>query len=117
MQKEDWIWLAIRIFGIYLLILAATAVPSIISNMVGLFAYAASPPPAGSSADNSMKELLSNFAWQHVVALIRCVADLLLYGVAGIHLLRGGKLIYRLMQAPESAAITAENTRNGNENA
>ena len=37
MTKHDWIWVAIRIFGIYLLVLAIIAIPSLISSMVGFY--------------------------------------------------------------------------------
>ena len=29
MSKQDWIWVAIRIFGIYLLVMAVIAIPKI----------------------------------------------------------------------------------------
>jgi hypothetical protein len=39
MTKDDWIWVAIRIFGIYLVVLAITSVPGIVNSALMTSAF------------------------------------------------------------------------------
>ena len=113
MSKEDWLWVAIRVFGIYLLVLAVTNVPSVFS--AALRAYGASQLPtfrsARDSADAPFAELAASFAQTKratlsgaLAELVSSVLSVLLFGVLGIYLVRNGRLLFRLVAPPLQAS-------------
>ncbi len=113
MSKEDWLWVAIRVFGIYLLVLAVTNVPSVFSG--ALRAYGASQLPtfrsARDSPDAKFAELAASFDETKEAALSRGLAELvssvfsvLLFGALGVYLIRNGRFLFKLVTPPSQAS-------------
>ena len=114
MSKEDWIWVAIRIFGIYLLVLAITAAPSLFSDAFSTYARwrlwgtaqrltesLAQSVPDKKEAASPLVELGSE---SFINSLSKCVGTLLrviLLGAVGIYVIRSGRLIRRWVFPPE----------------
>ncbi|WP_409523681.1 hypothetical protein [Nitrincola sp. MINF-07-Sa-05] len=91
MKKSDWIWVSIRIFGIYLLVLAIISIPDAIGIIYGLVNMA--------DAANSSSELASFVNSLYEAALIKgatTMSQLAIFSVAAYYFLRHGKLIHKM---------------------
>lgn len=88
MTKHDWIWVAIRVFGIYLLVLAVIAVPSVVSSTFALCELKTSP-----ELDTLSASLFSTIRSQ----LVNALARLFICGAAGIYLVKGGSWLFRIL--------------------
>ena len=82
MAKADWLWVAIRIFGLYLLVLALIAFAKVLYSGIAFVS------PGGWS-DEYQEHFLSN--------LSNGVVSLIIYGTVGTHLVRGGAWLHRLL--------------------
>lgn len=91
MNKSEWIWVAIRIFGIYLLVLAIVSIPEAIGNIYGLIYMA--DAVKGSGEFGSMAHSLQKAAMSKGVT---ATAQLFIFSIASYYFLRHGKVIHSL---------------------
>lgn len=91
MSKGEWIWVAIRIFGIYLLVLAIISIPEAIGNIYGLFHMA--DAAKGSGELGSMASSLQKAA---LAKGVTATAQLVIFLIASYYFLRHGKAIHNL---------------------
>ena len=109
MNRNEWIWVAIRVFGIYLLVLAVTAIPDLISGALSSYMYwSARTSSIGLegkdwAAVNTITERASSsLAISFVSGLVRMI----LFSITGYYLLRKGNLLFELIshqQPPQSS--------------
>jgi len=100
MTKEEWIWVAIRIFGIYLVVLAIMAVPGILSSSFMAYNWYGYSPTFGSNSSDTAQIIDKMGSKLFNVQLSELVAGLckvLLFGGLGIYFLRSGKFVFRLI--------------------
>ncbi|WP_062814995.1 MULTISPECIES: hypothetical protein [unclassified Alcanivorax] len=91
MNKDEWIWVAIRIFGIYLLVLAIISIPEAIGAIyahLNVADAASQSAEIASFADSLRKAALSKG--------ITAISQLMLFSMASYYLICRGKLIHRL---------------------
>ena len=109
MTRDDWIWVAIRIFGIFLIVMAVMAAPGIVSGVnqvwtwsrlvAGQEAHFHHQPPDSDDLGlihyyrSSYATAKTTLAW-HSVRLVTFV-------IVGIYFLRSGRIIFRLVRPPE----------------
>lgn len=98
MSKRDWIWVAIRIFGLYLLIHAVTALPSIISQAL-LVRFSLTFP--ASDMKDPLSGIYDRLGRTAISSLAGAIAQFVLYTVIGLYLVRGGKWLHRIVCPPE----------------
>lgn len=101
MEKRDWIWVAIRVFGIFLLVRAVIAIPDLLSSFyqVGTQWWSMRFVPLDSgTADIYARRLMLT---QSSVQLVRSLSLVVICGWAGRYLVRDGGLIFRWI-FPES---------------
>jgi len=110
MTKEDFVWVGIRLFGIYLLVLAVTSLPEAIEGywtsssirdavkMCGgsLPAAVYDQEPAIGLFERLFASAGAASARRFVGSLVRVV----LFIPAGLYLCKGGKLVFRIVSAP-----------------
>ena len=107
MSKKDWIWVAIRIFGIYLLVMAVVALPGLVKSGWVSYHYREFMKAARAAADEtehsgftdlSLKLLEANLA-----QVIGGAARVIVFTIVGIYLLASGRLLFRLIYRKELA--------------
>ncbi|MGD0900320.1 MAG: hypothetical protein ABR915_21010 [Thermoguttaceae bacterium] len=92
MEKRDYIWVAIRIFGIYLLVQAIFALLAGAGALLQACNYI--NEPADSPWRGQMYALAMTTLWHSVLAV-------LVYGALGVYLAFGGKLFFRWICPPD----------------
>jgi len=98
MKREDYIWIAIRVFGIYLLVLAVVALPSVLSSaystwvMWGAFDVEVVTPDSA-----VLTKLASKLSGAALVKLISATGEVVLFSLAGWYLVRRGTLVFNLI--------------------
>jgi len=91
MTKDEWIWVAIRIFGIYLLVLAVIAIPEAIGNV-----YAYIKMSFTIQDSNELTKLATSFKEAAIAKGSTAVAQFILFSIVSYYFLRHGKLIHKL---------------------
>lgn len=91
MTKDEWIWVAIRIFGIYLLVLAVIAIPEAIGNM-----YAYIKMSFAIEDSSELAKLATSLRGAAIAKGFTAIAQLILFSLVSYYFLRHGKLIHRL---------------------
>ena len=102
MTRQDWIWVAIRIFGIYLLILAITGIPASVST--GCSSYMLWRASGGGDIAGIWSTLWAT----RIPLLLGSVAGVVLYSVVGVYFLKSGRLVFRLVNwqgGPEEGLV------------
>lgn len=106
MNKQDWVWVAIRIFGIYLLVLAVTTIPSLISSVVTLYWTADVSETLNRAAiDGELAGMMRMWAKMWSTRWIDCLGlgiQVALFAAIGLYLLRSGKLLFRWVFPPDA---------------
>ena len=105
MTRDDCIWAAIRIFGVYLLVLSIIALPSF--AMYALSAYTLLELRGAyvhetSTVEERNEGVLSAEQWDRVIGkeLSRCVNSLLevlVYSVVGVYFIKRGGFIFNMI--------------------
>lgn len=91
MTKDEWIWVAIRIFGIYLFVLAVIAIPEAIGNT---YAYIKMSFAVQDSSE--LPKLAISLREAAVAKGFTAIAQLILFSLVSYYFLRHGKLIHKL---------------------
>ena len=89
MSKSEWIWVAIRIFGIYLLVLAIISIPEAIG---AVYAHLHLADAAGRSSD--FASMADSFRKAAVSKGITALSQLILFSIAAYYFICRGKLIH-----------------------
>lgn len=92
MSKNDYIWVAIRIFGIYLLVLAIAALPAAISA----FYYVATSSDAAEKVGSVTSSLNSDYRKVALTSGIKSISEALIFLVCAYYFIRHGGLIFRV---------------------
>ncbi|MHC4469644.1 MAG: hypothetical protein ACYTDY_08275 [Planctomycetota bacterium] len=102
MEKQDFVWVGIRIFGIYLLVMAVVTVPAVLESilMANQYSDLAEVERGASEAQASFDTLVRKMYVNYVSASIRNALRLVLFTVFGLYLVRGGQLVFRLACRP-----------------
>ncbi|WP_409523682.1 hypothetical protein [Nitrincola sp. MINF-07-Sa-05] len=91
MSKSEWIWVAIRLFGIYLLVLAFISIPDAIGN---IYALVYMLDTTGNSSDSA--SMVNSLRKSAKAAGSKATAQLVIFLVAAYYFLRHGKAIHKL---------------------
>ena len=98
MNKQDWIWVAIRIFGIYLLVLAVIALPKVLGASMILWTTSG---PRGifeiEMLSDAQRLILDAALKDLCVSLLTVV----LFTGIGIYMIRGGGWLFRIICPPD----------------
>jgi hypothetical protein len=116
MNRNEWIWVAIRVFGVYLLVLAATSLPDVANAAWSTYVFAgvAERHPALTEGKSDAAGLWVEMTreWRRVSlnSLVASVARVVLYSIFGYYLLRKGNFLFRIVsrQGPPEAAGAKE---------
>lgn len=104
MNKQDWIWVAIRIFGIYLIVLSIINLPNLLA-----FAYQALPfkttttlmvSESGMDAEGCIN-LAEQMRLSTIGSFLISLLKVFIYAGLGIYFVRDGKFIFRLVYNDE----------------
>ncbi|MEK6233403.1 MAG: hypothetical protein N2C14_01695 [Planctomycetales bacterium] len=98
MKKQDWIWVAIRIFGIYLLVLAVISLPKALSASMHLWIISSASGPFEIELLHEATRLLFLTAMQNLTVSLLTVV---VFTGIGIYLIRGGGWLFRIVCPPE----------------
>ncbi len=92
MTKDEWIWVAIRIFGIYMLVLAVMAVPDSIAH---IYSAIMMPGFQATSSDELVKMIVS-LKKAAMGKGVLTLSQVILFSFFSYYLLKNGKLIHKL---------------------
>jgi len=103
MNKRDYIWVAIRIFGIYLLVRAVIAIPQLLSSSYQAYAcWELRGRPVSADANAQLFQELGNQMLNTTASqALASLCQVLLFGLAGYYLIRGGKWLFNIICPPE----------------
>jgi hypothetical protein len=91
MNKQEWTWLSIRVFGLYMIVEAVKALPGVLSGLYRMAISFSIPIIKG-------QENLSGQIGDALKAvLVSSVLQLVIYTIAGVYLLRGGVFLFKLI--------------------
>lgn len=96
MTKEEMMWIAIRIFGLYFLVLAVSAVPSVVGFGYGIYHLDQLQGAPGT------EKLVNSFAVMLKASLaegVSSVAQLLVFSLFSYYFLRRGKGLHALIMS------------------
>jgi hypothetical protein len=93
MTREDGLWLAIRIFGIYFLMKALLALPRLVTGVGGILAIFAAY--GASDIELEMKTLFEAFRG---VSFFIGLLELIIFTPLGIYFLRGAPRVVRFIR-------------------
>ena len=96
MNKKEWIWIVIRIFGLLLLTLAVVAIPEVITG-----AYSVSLYYEYSNLDATIEtpgyEIAKKVLEAQIGQFIGAISKLLIYSVLGVYLTKNGKGLHSVL--------------------
>ena len=93
MRSSDWLWLTVRVFGLFFLAKAAIALPAIPVNAIMLHSNmvlleAGGPEAEGPTDINKLHKQTQNYL---ASALVTEISRFLFYGAIGLYLCIGGR--------------------------
>jgi len=97
MNKEEWLWVSIRIFGVFLLVLAIISLPDAISAFYTVNAYSKIPTNINIENGNKMYELYESMFISGRAQGYKAIAQLIIYLSFSIYFIRGGKFLHGLL--------------------
>lgn len=87
MNKQDWIWVAMKVFGLYSLVRAMTSLLSLIHYL------------------NYMVQA-GSWSFEHHKAFYLMLGTVIVYCAVGLYLLKGGKALLAWITPPEVSVET-----------
>lgn len=94
MTRDDWLWLLIRIVGLFFIAKAVCVVPEICANCI-LLLYQPQHAFGGDGTLQLVREDVTVHAWATLAgAAIKFIG----YGATGVYLCRRGKGVHRILQ-------------------
>lgn len=97
MNKEEWIWVSIRIFGIFLLVMAILAIPSAITTIYSAFLFQGFPAQELSSAADESTQMAYQIFKAQSAQSVRAVLEVIIYGSFGFYFIHGGKALHKVI--------------------
>ncbi|MCE0497546.1 MAG: hypothetical protein LV481_06340 [Methylacidiphilales bacterium] len=101
MTRHEWIWVAIRIFGIFLLVQAITAIPSLISSAFSFHTF----PGVIHSGSDSMDAYCQAIHVAALDAFHNALAKLVVCGSIGIYFIKGGGFLFKVICPPSPEKV------------
>ncbi len=101
MTKHDWIWVAIKVLGLYLLVEAIIAIPGLIGSAHGVYQHYGFPPASSVELDRISRLLHEGLETQFISSLFRVI----ICAAGSFYFLRRGRFLFRLACPPESDNI------------
>jgi hypothetical protein len=98
MTKHDWTWLIVRGFGIYLLVQAVIAIPSVMSSAFGFYETF----PIVHSFDANLDRMSQTLRSHYFSELFNSSAKLVICGSFGVYLVRSGSWLFKILCPPDS---------------
>ncbi len=102
MSKQDWLWVAIRIFGIYLLVMAVAHISAALASAWSVWFFwdlLSGPPLEAGELTKSMGVMMKS----QVSVLIGNVLYVIICGLAGLYMVVRGQFLFRLVNPPGDA--------------
>ena len=97
MNKAEWMWVAIRIFGIFLLVMAILAIPSAIAAIYHASIFQGFSGTDLTTATNGAEKISMKLFNMQKAQSIRSILEVIIYGLFGFYFMRGGKAIHKVI--------------------
>jgi hypothetical protein len=97
MDKEDWIWVTIKIFGIYLIILAIINLPEVISNWWTVSPFSKIDSKYYLSSGEECQLMAERLRSIGISNFIASIAKVDFFSAMGIYLVKSGKILFNLI--------------------
>jgi hypothetical protein len=98
MSKRDWIWFAIRVFGVYLLVKAVVTIPDIFSSFFGLY----NTPSGLHSESAELSKLHHSLHVSFLSVFAGSIVKFFIFAMIGIYLIRRGSWLFKILCPPDS---------------
>ena len=93
MNKNDYVELAIKIFGVYLVVLAVIEAPAIVGSIYGVWSMGDL-----ASTNDDLGNLRRTMTKAQFTILFASSLKLVLYSLIGVYFLRSGAWFFRLVR-------------------
>ena len=97
MNKEEWIWVSIRIFGIFLLVMAILSIPRAIAAIHYVTVFQGFSGAEVTATTNGSEKLALQMFDVRKSQSIRVIFEVIVYGLFGFYFMRGGKVIHKII--------------------
>ena len=94
MRREDYIWVAIRVLGLYLIVQGIIAFPSLLVNV---YLTVVTWDWSGFSHAEEAQRIFTKIAGSHLSRSLESLAKVLLFGCSGVYFLKGGTAVFNLV--------------------
>jgi len=99
MEKRDWIWIAIKVFGIFLLVKAVIALPDMLGGAYQAFAYR----DWEHMGMEEMKKLHRTIYLGAFTQMIKAGIQIVICGGVGLYFVRSGAIVFHWVFPSEDA--------------
>jgi hypothetical protein len=97
MNKEAWLWVVIRAFGVYLLTLFIIALPPAIYSVYSLFSIDDTSCMANAGTTNDLGSVISDLSKFQKGSAIKSIVQLFIYGCFGNYFVFHGALLHKIL--------------------
>jgi hypothetical protein len=97
MTKNEWIWMAIRVSGLYLMVMAIMGVPELFASAYRAYTFWDYQPPSSSGDIGNIAYMVHRLSNSQFASFIGYVARVAFLWFIGRYLLRDGKMIYNMV--------------------
>jgi len=104
MNKEEWLWVVIRAFGVYLLTLLIIALPVAIFSLYSIFSIVDTSCMANAGTPEGLGSVISEVSKLEKGSAIKSIAQLLIYGGFGNYFVFHGEFLHKILNR-ESKSI------------
>ena len=106
MNKEDWIWVAIKIFGIYLIVLSIINLPDVITNWWTVSPFGKVESKYYLSSGEECQFMADRLRTIGISNLIASIGKVVLFSAVGIYFVKSGKILFRIISPRRNNGIT-----------
>lgn len=99
MKKEDYIWAAIKIFGLYLMVKAIIVLPHVGG---GLYLLVSTDVFEHIPDKENPKNMYDMAYYAHQKQVVLALLEFVLYSIFSTYFLKGGKFIFNLMNKKDN---------------
>jgi hypothetical protein len=107
MTRDDWIWVAVRIFGVYLVVMAVMTVPKVINGALSTWTWSGKvtfhEADTSDMSDMRLSQYYKTARAAAVTSLVVSSVRLVVFAIVGLYFLRNGRFVFRLVRPPAPA--------------
>lgn len=109
MTKSEWLWIVIRVVGVFFVAKAIIAAPQVISSGISHLSYSdfiGEILDKSETMDNGNSHKIRNWTENLMIAnFVEAVSEFIFYGVVGLYFCTRGRWLHRLITPPDDSPL------------